>query len=213
MQLYVGEAGLRGSFERYVKSHQLLELRARAGTLPRPAKLRSWRETAPEGFAFSVAVDLTLAGGAAELEYARKCADPLKAEWLVFRTGLDFPPSKDGRERLRAFWDQVVDAGHQLAWEPGGVWETGDAAEFAEAQGICLVVDPGRDTAPQRAAIYTRLRSLGAGGRVRALDVERAADNIAHAETAFVVVQGGPSGPVAQQLTRALMMNEPESEP
>ncbi len=201
MQLFVGEAGLRGSFERYARHHKMIELRARMGTLPRPGKLRAWRATAGPDFVFSLAVDVSGGTGEPDVGYAVKCAEPLGAAWLVLRSGPGLPPSKQGREQLAAIAKKLSGQSWRVAWEPGGLWERDAADEFAEANALHLVVDASKEPAPPSDAVYTRIRALGTGGQLRGSDVERAAEALDGASEVYVIVEGASARKVERTLT------------
>ena len=204
MQLFVGEAGLRGSFERYARNHKMIELKARVGTLPRPGKLRAWRATAGPDFVFSIAVDIASGTGEADVAYAIKSAEPLEAAWIVLRTGLGLSPSKQGRERLEAIAQKVAGHSWRVAWEPGGVWEREAADEFAAANGLHLAVDVSKEAAPVSDVVYTRIRALGHGGQLRGADAERAAEALEEVNEVFVIVEGAGARLVERTLAAQL---------
>jgi uncharacterized protein YecE (DUF72 family) len=197
LQIYVGEASLRGAIAKYAREMDLVEISGEAGKHPRKAGLVEWRRTVRKGFAFSVVVPSALASLEAQeaaagplLAHAREVADALAASFWVLRT----PPSVTPAPRsMRGLASLVrgLGEGRRVAWEPRGVWSAEAALEAARALGIHLVQDLAQEVRVGEATVvYTRLRALGEGTRVGANLAERVAERLEGAAEAYVVVEG-----------------------
>ncbi len=206
MRLRVGQSGLLGHFGRYARQFDLLELRAEQGALPRAPRLREFRAEAPEGFVFSVLSGRGMADldpgpeGERAFEFAEKVAQATGAEWFVLQTSLRVSPGRVGRERLARAAARLLALGLRVGWEPRGPWSHEQALAFAQELGVSLVRDAALEEAPPGAAVYTRVRAVGSGGRITSGMIERLAERLLGREEAFVVVEGTS----AKQLRRRL---------
>ncbi|MBX3181946.1 MAG: DUF72 domain-containing protein [Polyangiaceae bacterium] len=218
MRLRVGQSGLLGHFGRYARQFNLLELRAEQGALPRAPRLREFRAEAPEGFVFSVLSGRAMAEldpspeGERALEFAEKVAQATGAEWFVLQTGLRVSPGRVGRERLARVAARLLAAGLRVGWEPRGPWSHEQALTFAAELGITLVRDVALEEAPPGAAVYTRVRAVGSGGRVTSGMTERLAERLFDREEAFVVVEGASAKELRRRLALELDVGELEAD-
>jgi uncharacterized protein YecE (DUF72 family) len=196
MQLFMGQAELKGDFSRYTRQFQALEIATSAGHLPRVARLRAWKSAAPDGFVFSVVLPDTVGSLEAsersrnELEQALAAAELVAAEWLLLRTPPDVRPGVRSRNRLTALFQELRAKNRKLAWEPAGLWETAQAQSIAGELGVTLVRDLTREDTVPTSTIYTRIRATGARSAVNAGLVQKLAERISEASTAIVIVEG-----------------------
>jgi uncharacterized protein YecE (DUF72 family) len=171
MRLFVGQPAAGGDLRRYASRFDLLELRAEPG-MPKPPTLRRWVGEVPPRFAFSVILPdsvCALDGSAideAQLARAVEAAELLAAHWLVLRTPPSARPSARTRRRLEELIARLPRGERRIAWEPRGLWEDEDAEQTAQALDVHLIRDVSRSEAPAEQVVYTRLRALGAGGRI-----------------------------------------------
>lgn len=205
--VHVGQAWIQGSIARYARAFDLLELPGDPGRHPGRKVLREWRATVPEAFVFSVVVPadvarLETAAGDDSLVQAKETFDALRASFWVLRTPPTVMPSAAALRRLEALIERLRGPGHEIAWEPRGLWSEEDLARAARSLGVHIVRDLAREEPLPRgeAVVYTRLRALGEGMRVGASAAERIAERLASAETAFVVVEGAGAAGVRKVL-------------
>lgn len=205
MLLHIGQAGFSGEIARYLRAFDLLELSADPGRLPRLARLKSLAQEAPPGFVFSVKLPKSVTrvepgpDAERELAHALKAADVLGAHWLVVQTPPAATPGRRTRRRLDELSERLGDA-RRIAWEPRGLWQENESAEVADALGWHLVRDLSRSPPPDEAVVYTRLLALGESSRVRTRDLERLAEHLESAESAYVVMEGRGAAGAARVL-------------
>lgn len=215
MKLYVGQAGFQGSLQRYAQRLGMVELVAQPDRLPRLAKVQQWARSVPEGFVFSLVAPAEVAslrgGPSADkaLQYGHKVCAALGASWWVLRTPPDVTPSATNRERLRVVVQRLRESGCRIAWEPAGVWEPAAVRGLAAELRVTPVADLSRYESANAflddtRLVYTRLRALGSAARIGAAAAERLAERLRDAEVAYVIVEGGGAGRVAQVLYEEL---------
>lgn len=210
MRLCIGQAALTGKLSRYAQNFNLLELRADLGAIARPPRLREYRAAAPPGFVFSVLSARELAdltpGEATDkaLSYAEKAVAALDAEWFVLQTGSGLAPSARGRARLEAALERASTWGKRLAWEPRGPWATEQAREFCAERGLTLVGDCALEDPTPGSVLYSRVRAIGAAGRITSGAGDRIVDRISGFEEAFIVVESASAKSLARSLRQEL---------
>ncbi|MEZ4223887.1 MAG: DUF72 domain-containing protein [Polyangiaceae bacterium] len=212
MMLRVGRPTLIGDFARYTRHFDLLEVRTDAGKVPRPKRLRTLRESAPPGFVFSVVLPTALAQldlDLAERDRALAVAEALQTDLLVLSTPASVRPGRRTLERLAAVVDTF--AGHRLVWEPTGLFDQHTAARAARDVGVSLVRDLSREAIGPGDVVYTRVKSLGRGGRVSASVVDRLVDKLDGQDAAYVIIDGNGAIGVARELRTMLGAEEEES--
>jgi uncharacterized protein YecE (DUF72 family) len=210
MLLRVGRPALIGEFARYAERFNLLEVPTEAGRAPRRQRLKSLREQAPESFTFAVVLPTTLSTlepNEDERGRVLGIADELAAEFLLLRTPASVRPGARSVERLGALIRSFE--GRRLVWEPAGLFDEETSDAVAAQVGILVVRDLSRDDPAPGPAVYTRIKSLGHGGRVSTSAADRIADRLEGAEAAYVVLDGRGAFGVAQQL-RAMLTEEDE---
>jgi len=215
MKLHVGQAILTGDLGRYSRRFDLLEVRSDPGKLPRLSKLRKWSSEVPEGFVFS----LLLPRGCSTLEsdkassealgQALEATEALGAGWVVLQTPPSVTPTARSRERLAAFVEKLPRSERRIGWEPRGLWQDDEAEELASKLGVSLIRDISRSPAPASPIVYSRLRALGSAARLRMSAIERAAQELASASEAYVVIEG-PGAVRATALLRELALEQAE---
>ncbi len=203
MNVLVGSTSFRGNIRRF--GFDLLELPV-SPTLPRPRTLRDYREERPElAVSLRLGPDVALAGTShPDVERTRNAAVACGARVIVVSTPPRFSPAPSHRARLAEFARVFGETGALVAWEPRGVWARGEAQALAVDHGLLLVGDLTREEAAPGPVIYTRLLPLGFGARVSQSAVERIAERVQGAETAYVVIQGDGAKMARQRLRAAL---------
>jgi uncharacterized protein YecE (DUF72 family) len=209
MRLHVGRAALEGEISRYALRFDLLEVGYEPDRLPKPATLRRWAESVPEGFVFSVVLpaSATLLDGTSDaptLSRFLEAADTLAARWLVVRTPTSARPSARTRRRLEELVSSLPRADRRIAWDPRGLWEDEDAAKVAAELGLHLARDVTRSEPAPGDVVYARLRALGGARRVSGGSIEQAIDHLAGRQEAHVVIEGIGAARAARMLRSAL---------
>ncbi len=211
MKLRVGRPALIGDFARYAERFDLLEIRTDAGRAPRRKRLRSFREQAPQGFVFSVVLPASLSSLTQdEDERARvlSMADELDAAFLLLRTPASVRPGKATVERLAGLVSSFE--GRTLVWEPAGLFDEETSSVVAKEIGVLAVRDLSCEDSAPGPVSYTRVKSLGHGGRVSSSVADRLADKLEDKDEAYVVIDGRGAFGVAQEL-RAMLLEESEA--
>lgn len=210
LQLFIGQANLRGAIGKYASRFNLLELRADQERLPREPVLRRWAEEVPERFAFSVLIApqhlKESSGPKSVLERVTSAARCLNAKWIIVQTDPMWGPSQRTRHRLRELFSPLLDESRRVGWEPHGVWQDDEALAYATELGVHYVRDVGRGDPLGQAVIYSRMPGLGVSARMSLGAMERAAANIGSASEAFLVV-GGDGARKLQQLLPELVQS------
>lgn len=202
MRVFVGKAGLRGSIERYAERFDFLELRAEVGALPRRPRLREWRAAVEDEVAFAVLLPRSVGAfeptGDAGLEYAIGAADALGARWLVLGTAASFRPTTRNRDRLATLAERLRATGHDVAWQPAGVWEEDDVDALSAELGLVAVRDLTTGEPAEGDVVYTRISRLSGGGRVGVAAAERVGQAVGDRREAFVVIEGDGAARAAE---------------
>lgn len=206
--VHVGLPTLRGDLARYASQFDLLEVRPVDASLPKLAKLRSWRREVPPSFVFSVVLPQAVGDlrqttdGDRALATALETALALEARCLVLITPPSVTPTTQHKRRLADLLARCPRDVVTVAWEPRGLWDTAEAAATARDIGAHLVVDVTRDPAPRGPILYTRLRGIGEAAKLGAGDIERVRAAIQTRREAFVVIEGGSPARLAAALTK-----------
>lgn len=211
MQLFFGQASLRGDFSRYLsRGFNLLEVTARPQQLPKVQKLRDWQRTAPDDFRFSLVIDPDAFGApdaAASkqaIEYSLKIAEALQPRFVVLRPPSSFRPVPSSERRLSTMVEMLRDAGcGDLAWEPGGLWQSQNARGVAERLDLVLVQRP-EDFVPE-ATSYLRLVQLGVGRDRLSHGAFELAASLADCSEAYLVLEGDGAQRIHKELRSALL--------
>jgi len=200
---HIAAKDLRGPITAYAKRFDFLEVHVLPAqepekpkeTQPALATLRRWRKQVPPHFDFSVVAGPNVAklrpGPLLERELAAGMAGvhALQARCFVLRTPADVTPSALWRDRLAKVVDRFPRDVTHVVWEPGGVWETGEAAVVAKKLGIVLAVDAARDPVPVGSVAYARLRALGETRSFSESTLERIVRSIGPRKDVFVVLE------------------------
>jgi uncharacterized protein YecE (DUF72 family) len=206
---HVGLPALKGDLEHYAQRYDLLELRPGDTPAPRGATLRSWRKKVPPSFVFSVVLpkvvgELRPSRELDEaLEQALAVAREVEARCIVLATPASVTPTDLNRKRLSALVARIPHDAVTLAWEPRGIWEAEEAAEFAKKLDVVLVVDAAREQAPKGPISYFRLRGLGESTRLSAGAVEKVAAQLRGRREAYVIIESTGPAAVAEALQRS----------
>ena len=196
-RFHIGGASLRGAITAYAKRFDLLEVALSSsvkGPAPSAATHRKWRKSVPPHFEFAVVAGKHIAQakpGAeldAEIAEAHATIAALQARCFVVRTPADVTPSQASRERLRKVFAEFPQDATHVVWEPGGLWEVGDAALQARKWGVAVAVDASRDPVPGGPIAYVRLRALGETRSFGPAALERIVRAIGVRRDAYVVL-------------------------
>src|SRR4051812_28476287 len=204
--VFVGETRFPRDFKRYARQYSFLELDCEPGSVPGKSKLQSCAATAPEGFVFSLVVPSAIANlgtgeeAAKAWKSAQQVARVLRARWWVVRTPSDVRPTTRARQELGALFERLKESGMRVAWEPRGLWESDTAGATADALGVYLVQDVGREVPRAGKVLYTRLLALGKAARIGLSLADRVAQRAHAFEEAFIAVEGKG----AQEIQKAL---------
>jgi len=143
---------------------------------------------APEPATESAAAD-TRAGHFQDTPLVRSTTDTvaaaaaaLEAEVVLFRSPVDFTPTRANRDAMQHYFEEIgtaeVFGGAARAWEPQGIWDPAEAVELCGELGLVYALDPLSqdpttpdldpvDLLPPGVAYF---RVTGLGGPRRALD-------------------------------------------
>jgi uncharacterized protein YecE (DUF72 family) len=221
---HVGARELRGAISAYAKRFDLLEVRvtvhASAGEAdalaPSAATLRRWRKGVPPHFDFSVVAGPQLSrvkwndGAEQELAAARGAIDALQARCFVLRTPPEVTPTSLWRDRLEKIIVRFPRDVTHFVWEPGGVWETEDAAAQARAWGVVLAVDPAHDVVPPGPVAYVRLRAMGETRAFSPAALERVVRAVGPRRDVFAVIETDSALAEAKRLRQLARTARPD---
>jgi uncharacterized protein YecE (DUF72 family) len=206
-RVHVGQAALKGHFERYAKTFDFLEVKSDP-TPPSPKYLKRLSQQAPEGFAFSLVLpkklaELSATPAPAALAEVRSAAGALGARFVLVRTPATFAPSARSRARLQALVEGLRGSSAALAWEPRGIWTDEEIADFAAELDVLAVRDLAEQDPAPGSLVYTRLLALGRNAKVGSGAIERVSERLEDREEAFVIVEGQGALAVARRLRPA----------
>ena len=188
--LLVGTTGFPGRRERFPAADlHAVDLPETADQRLKPRTLARWRAQTPETVRFVARArtdvthpspgkpgsghfrdsDVVRGAWAETVEAARA----LEAAALLLRTPPSFTPTTGHRATLGAFVSGAAEdlPGVSLIWEPRGVWEDEEVAEWASEAGLIPSVDPQRTIPPPGEEAFFRLGGSG-GVRSRYDDLE-----------------------------------------
>ncbi len=136
-------------------------------------------------------------------------ARALEAEVILFETPPAFSPSEPNKTALRRFFAEVAGEaeGIQLAWEPQGLWEPGQATKLAAELGVIYALDPLQLEVPppDDARAYFRIHGLGIYRNKISDDLlELLADMVENYERAWVVFANVEKYPDALRFHRLM---------
>jgi uncharacterized protein YecE (DUF72 family) len=196
---HIGAKGLRGGLAAYAKRFDLLEVVVAAhgkdASEPTIATLRRWRKQMKPHFSFTVVggPHLSRAKPGPELErdveVATEAIAALQARCFLLRTPPEVSPAAIWRDRLGKIFARFPKDATHVVWEPGGLWETGDAAVAARKWGVVVAVDASRDPVPAGGVAYARLRALGEARSFGEAALERMVQRIGVRRDVYVVIE------------------------
>lgn len=172
MQLLVGASLERAPGPKYTSELGYAEL-APSGPLPKPATLRRWRESLPEGFDLALRAPdvcwnapegpLRLGPSLEErMRWLEDAADALKASMLVVATGATITTGARDRNRVRAYFGKLsLPETCRAVWHPTGLWEPAAVQAMARSMSILGGFDAIDDPVPDRETVYGLLRAEG----------------------------------------------------
>jgi hypothetical protein len=171
-----------------------------AGPLPRPSKLRRWREEAGKAFTYSLVappaklraedgslkLDDTMRAG---LEWTRDAALEINARFVVLNTENRLSTGQRDRDHFRAIVGALREGlAADIVWSAGGLWEPEQTAAFAESLDLLVAVDPAEDLVARPETVYARLGAMGNRQRFSDDLLVRCIENLEPANEAFVAI-------------------------
>lgn len=183
----IGCCGFAASRREYYARLELVEVQQTFYQPPRVATAERWRAEAPAGFEFTVKAWQLITHEPSSPTYrrlskpvppdrrdrygffrdteevwsaweaTRAIAAALAAKVILFQTPASFTPSREHKERLRAFMRKIPRDGRLIAFEPRGVWEPEEAAALCADLDLVPAVDPLRTEPPAGRVAYFRL--------------------------------------------------------
>jgi uncharacterized protein YecE (DUF72 family) len=187
--------------------------------------LNRWRVESPQGFAFVLHVDPTVAGGLLAQSESGKTAltEEILAGWkltldragalaakaLLLRTPAGFMPGERQRALIQAVSE--LDRGRKLAliWEAEGLWDVEHTRTFAEALGLVYAFDPflaDREELPMTSgtACFVLTERASMRRKFDQFDMERLVDWASAYERVFVLLRGRFKWEHARELRHVL---------
>lgn len=218
----IGAVLERAPGPKYFESLRFAEIAPR-GPLPRTSVLTRWREAAPEQARFTLLAppdtwksaagpfrdDPSKAEGA---DWLARAHDALAADAIVLATGRDLTPGPRDRERLERWVARLGARGRRIIWQPGGVWDTEEAASFAQKMGIVCAFDPLEGPAPAGEIAYARVRAIGARARLGEGLMSSIVDAITDAPAATVYLAIDADDAVKKARRALALLEETEAE-
>ena len=209
-RFHIGARELRGKLEAYTKHFGLLEVKRGEPSSPNLTALKRFRKVSPPAFSFAVvapeAVCALKPGPKFEeaLEDTLEAQRVLEARCVILRTPFGVTPSKLSRDRLKALIDRFPKEALTIVWEPGGVWESEEAARQAKKWDIVLAVDAARDVIPAGPVAYVRLKAVGETRGFSAETLGRIAQAIGPRRDAYVIIESDRAKDEAKTLRAAV---------
>ncbi len=175
LRTHIGAVLERPPGPRYTAALRFGELAIRS-SLPRPATLRRWRASLPDGFRVALRVpplamqsdhgvlcfDERLERG---VQWVLEAAEATDASLLVVATGSVLTTGRRDRDRLSAYFERLRATDRPLVWAPDGLWRPELALRQAERMGVVYAVDPFEVPPPEGPVAYLRLKALGMRSR------------------------------------------------
>lgn len=211
--VHAGAAIERPPGPRYLAELHFAELAPRA-PLPKSGTLKKWRASLPDGFLCAlVAPPEALASARGPLRFddalqaaiawLREAADAVDARAIVLPTPREMTTGQRDRDLLARYVERLDRKdGRPLVWAPGGLWEPGAAARFAERIEVVCAYDPVETVPPPGPLSYARLQAIGGRTRFPEPLLEEVLDRVAGAgaDEAFVSIRSPRSFREAVQL-------------
>jgi uncharacterized protein YecE (DUF72 family) len=222
--------GMREYFERF----PVVEVQQTFYEPPAERTMLRWRESAPEGFEFTLKAwqlithDATLStyrrlrrpltaeerAGAGSFratpivehgwDVTLRCARLLRATAVLFQCPRSFRPTEENVERMRVFFTNRDRKSLRFLWEPRGPWPPELVRELCETLDLVHVVDPFV-TERVTAPIYFRLHGTTGSRHVYTDEELRTlADLVRGADEAYVMFNNIPRPGDAERFRRLL---------
>jgi uncharacterized protein YecE (DUF72 family) len=168
----VGCCGFIVSQAEYFKLFPLIEIQNTFYQLPRLGTAKKWRDSAPQGFEFTMKAWQLITHEPSSPTYRRanikidpnnfdrygrfrttpevleawdrtaQFAHTLGATIVLFQCPARFRPTKDNVENMREFFGRIDPMGLRFAWEPRGTWPEGLMLQLCEELRLIHCVDP-----------------------------------------------------------------------
>lgn len=176
-ELFIGAVLERAPSNRYYELLRFTEIAPRH-PLPRPKVFSGFRSAAPSEAHFTLLAppdtwkhtsgpfreDPRQSAGA---EWLARTHDALAADAIVLVTGPTLSPSARDREHFVRWATWLKDTNRRrVVWQPGGVWDFEDAADFARKIGVVCAFDPLEEEPPPGEIAYARVRAIGTRSRL-----------------------------------------------
>ncbi|MCA9583044.1 MAG: hypothetical protein KC416_14690, partial [Myxococcales bacterium] len=141
---------------KYLEKLRFAEVRTEE-TLPRPSKLKAYRDPVPKDFVYSLVLPRScfVAEGnrlrapgqerESDLQWAKEAVATLAARFVVMDTGSAMTTGQRDRDLLAGYVESArkhLGEGVTLVWAAGGLWEPETHGDFAQKLGLTPAIDP-----------------------------------------------------------------------
>ncbi|MEA3490213.1 MAG: DUF72 domain-containing protein [Candidatus Omnitrophota bacterium] len=191
MNLKIGCCGFPVSRKKYYEKFKTIELQQTFYSPPGLKTVKSWRDSAPAGFEFTLKALQVITHESKSPTYrkmkvktdrARKenfgsfkptdevyrawektdrIAAVLRAKTIVFQCPPSFGPNRVNRNNLRKFFRTIKRKKYRLVWEPRGAWQNNEVRRLCGELGLVHCVDPFAGGALEGDIRYFRLHGIG----------------------------------------------------
>lgn len=230
----VGLCGWTIGMHEYFERFPVVEVQQTFYDPPAERTLVRWRESAPEGFEFTMKAWQLITHEASSSTYRRlrtplsahereglgsfrasegvergwtttlRCARLLRATAVLFQCPASFRPTEENAERMRAFFRSRERHGLRFLWEPRGPWPPALVRDLCEELELVHVVDPFV-TERVTDAIYYRLHGTTGSRHVYTEDeLQRLVHLVAGATDAYVMFNNIPRDGDSERFRRLL---------
>lgn len=190
MRIKVGLCGWTIGMREYFERFPVVEIQQTFYHPPPPRTLLRWRESAPEGFEFTLKAWQLITHRSTSRTYSRfkgsltddekrdagsfqwtdivrrawsttaECARILRASSVLFQCPASFRATDENYERMRVFFKGTERHGLRFLWEPRGPWPADVVLELCRELALIHVVDPFVNQSVTPELIYYRLHGI-----------------------------------------------------
>lgn len=189
-EIKVGCCGFAVSQEEYFRLFNLIEIQNTFYQIPRLQTAEKWRDTAPQGFEFTMKAWQLITHEPSSPTYRRlkskigpvrfgrygsfrvtpevmeawkrtaMFARTLGASIVVFQCPASFRPTQQNIANMREFFNRIDRVGFRFAWEPRGVWSEELVRQLCEELDLVHCVDPFKNKPRYGDFRYFRLHGI-----------------------------------------------------
>ncbi len=156
---------------------EVVEILGKSGVLPSLEVLARWRAEMDENLDVVVTAPsaLTAPGPDGQLtspfhpmdealtlwERLHAALQVLESKVVLFKTGPEFTPTNQNKDRLTEFFSRAAEPDLRLVWQPRGLWAPEDLAELSASCPVVLARDPLAEDLSFEDWVYWRVWGLG----------------------------------------------------